>query len=282
MFLGAHMFVKGALSRTFEDAHHLGCDTLQLFTKNNNQWRTAQLNSEQIKSFRETRENLGFRVPIMAHDSYLINLASPKPDVYNKSLQAMGEEVQRCIDLGIDFLVMHPGAHLGTGEEGALKKIAQSLDVILRPLPQNPFMILLEITAGQGTNVGYKLEHIAEILNLISQQARVGVCVDTCHLFAAGYDLSTREGYEKTWNLCDQLFGLDRIKAFHLNDSKKGLGCRVDRHEHIGKGCIGLSAFQWLVNDERFQNVPAVLETPKGADYAEDRENLTLLKSLLL
>ena len=295
------MSIAGGVEQAILRGHSIGCQTIQLFTKNNNQWHGKPLSPEGIKEFQRQRQEKKIG-PILSHDAYLINLASPKPDVYKKSLGAFTDEIIRAEQLGIDFLVMHPGAHLGKGEDWALKRIAEAIGMVLgngrgtarrAPTSENgdspqkmgaaPIfpIILLEITAGQGTNVGYKFEHLAEILKQVSQPERMGVCMDTCHLFAAGYDIRTVEGYKEVMKQFDDIVGIEQIYAFHLNDSKKGLGCRVDRHEHIGQGTIGLEGFRALLNDPRFERIPMILETPKGADLKEDVMNLKVLRSLM-
>ena len=284
--LGAHMSIAGGVEQAILRGHSIGCQTIQLFTKNNNQWQGKPLTDDEIARFKKERQEKRIN-PILSHDAYLINLASPNPDTCEKSLNAFTDEIVRVEQLGIDFLVMHPGAHLGKGEDWALKRIAEAIGValekcrgVLQYVPTN-VRILLEITAGQGTNVGYKFEHLAEILEQVNRPDRMGVCLDTCHLFAAGYDIRTQKGYQDVMKQFDDIVGLERIKAVHLNDSKKGLACRVDRHEHIGKGAIGLEGFRCLLNDPRFEEIPMVLETPKGADMKEDVVNLQMLRGLI-
>ncbi len=286
--LGAHMSIAGGVDQAILRGYSIGCQTIQLFTKNNNQWQGKPFRPEEVERFKHERQEKKIS-PILAHDAYLINLASPNPDVYKKSLEAFADEIIRAEQLGIDFLVMHPGAHLGKGEEWALKRIAESIGralegtapILLKSMGAVPLMILLEITAGQGTNVGYKFEHLAEILKLVNRPKQMGVCMDTCHLFAAGYDIRTEKGYQEVMKQFEDIVGIEQIYAFHLNDSKKGLGSRVDRHEPIGKGAIGLEGFRALLNDPRFQKIPMVLETPKGPDLKEDVMNLKVLRGLL-
>ena len=280
MLLGAHMSIAGGLDKSIERGASIGCTAIQIFTKNSNQWRAPLLREGDIQAFKVRRKSWG-EGALFAHDSYLINLGSPDEVLFQKSLSAFQEEYDRCDALGLDFLVMHPGAHVGGGEEGALSQIARAVKQVLTHSPQAKTEILFETTAGQGSNVGYSFEHLRALLDASGSPERVGICFDTCHVFAAGYDLRTKKSYEATMEGFGRTVGVNRIKVFHLNDSKKGLNCRVDRHEHIGKGAIGLEGFQVLMNDERFSKVPKVLETPKGEDLAEDVMNLKTLKSLV-
>ena len=280
MFLGAHMSIAGGVDRAIERGESIGATAIQIFTKNSNQWRCPTLQEEEIRMFKKRRSSWG-NGSLFAHDSYLINLGSPDELLYQKSLSAFQEEYDRCHALGLDFLIMHPGAHVGSGEEGALSQIARAVKQVLAHSPGVKTRILFEVTAGQGSNVGYRFEHLRALLDGSGAAERLGICFDTCHVFAAGYDLRTQKAYEATMKEFDSVVGLNRIKAFHLNDSRKGLNCRVDRHEHIGKGAIGLEAFRCLMNDERFENIPKVLETPKGEDMAEDVMNLATLRRLI-
>jgi len=279
MRLGAHMSIEGGLDRAVERACRAGCDVLQIFTKSSSQWRARELGGAEIERFRLRLEADGIGT-VAAHDSYLINLASPDALLHRKSVDAFGEELRRCERLGVPFLIAHPGAHVGSGQKAGIARIAAALDEILSGSPSNPTMVLLETWAGQGTTLGSRFEEIAEILGLVDRPGRVGVCFDTCHVFAAGYDIRTAEAYDRTMREFDRLIGLERIRAFHVNDSKQDLGCRVDRHEHVGHGWLGLEPFRLLVNDPRFESVPMYLETPKGPDLREDIENLATLRSL--
>ena len=280
MLLGAHMSIAGGLDKAIERGESIGCTAIQIFTKNSNQWRTPPLREGDIRTFKTRRTSWG-NGALFAHDSYLINLGSPDEVLFQKSLNAFQEEYDRCDALGLDFLVMHPGSHVGSGEEGCLSQIARAVKEVLKHSPHAKTEILFETTAGQGSNVGYSFEHLRSLLEASGSPERLGICFDTCHVFAAGYDLRTPKAYEATMKEFDRTVGVRRVKAFHLNDSKKGLNCRVDRHEHIGKGAIGVEAFKALMNDERFSGVPKVLETPKGEDLAEDVINLKILKSLV-
>jgi deoxyribonuclease IV len=279
LLAGAHMSIAGGMHRAFERGLKAGCRTIQVFLKNSNQWKAKPLTEQDRKLFREAQRKSGIR-PVMAHDSYLINLASPDIFLRKKSIDAFIEEMERANFLGIPYLITHPGAHVGAGVEAGITRISDSLERALE-IVEPPVAVLLENTAGQGTSIGCCFEHLAAIIEKIPDSDRVGVCLDTCHLFAAGYDIRTEKGYETTMRDFDRLVGLRKIRAFHVNDSKKDLGSHVDRHAHIGEGCIGLEGFRRLVNDKRFVRIPKILETPKGPDLAEDIMNLATLKKLL-
>ncbi len=254
---------------------------MQIFTKNASQWKTKPLQENDIELFKRAWNASGI-VCVVAHDSYLINLGTPDDELLAKSRDAMLIEVQRCEQLGIPYLVMHPGSHVGSGEEAGLRRVAESFDDIHRQTDGFRTQILVETTAGQGTNLGYQFEQIAMIFEQVQAPERLGVCFDTCHAFAAGYDIRTETGYHETMAAFDRLIGLDRLKAIHLNDSVKPLGSRVDRHDAIGKGHIGLDGFRWIMNDARLTDVSKILETPKGEDpVASDKENLARLYALL-
>ncbi len=277
MNLGAHMSIAGGLEQAFGRALAAGCGVLQIFTKSNSQWRAKPLTEEDVQLFARTRAESGI-ARVVAHDCYLINLASPDPALWRKSHDAFAEEVERCERLGLQGLVMHPGAHMGAGEEAGLARIATALDEVHRRCPGYATRILLETTAGQGTSLGWRFEHLAGILMRVRESERIGVCLDTCHVFAAGYELRTEAGYRATMREFDRVVGLGRIEAFHVNDSKREFGSRVDRHEHVGRGKIGRAGFRWLMNDRRFRDVPMILETPKEDDM--DRVNLAVLRGL--
>lgn len=277
---GSHMSIAGGFDKALERGKQVNCETIQIFTKNSSQWKAKDISKENLQKFRGFYDEAGID-PVIAHDSYLINLASPDPELHKKSEEAFFIEMERCEKLQIPYLVFHPGSHIGSGEKTGLKKIAQSINRLLKRGKGFKVSLLLETTAGQGTNLGYKFEHLAEIMKMVRQKKSVGVCVDTCHIFAAGYDIKTEKGYKKTFQNFDKLIGLDNLKVFHINDSKKDLGSRVDRHEHIGKGFLGLDPFRFLVNDKRFVKIPKILETPKDPDLKEDKENLKNLKKLI-
>jgi len=277
--LGAHMSIAGGLHTALERGAAAGCAVVQLFTKANRNWSPPRpLVEEELAAWFATRERTGVE-PAMAHDSYLINVGSPKAADWNKSFAALAEEYERCGLLQIPYLVMHPGAHLGSGESAAIARIATAIDRLHQEQPQNATVVLLENTAGQGTNVGYRFEHLRDLLGAIEDPARAGVCIDTCHTYAGDYDLTTAAGWEETFRTFDELVGVEAIRAFHVNDSKKPLGSRVDRHEHLGRGQMGLTPFRCLVSDERFVGLPMALETPKSTSSA-DSINLEILRAL--
>jgi deoxyribonuclease-4 len=278
LLVGAHMSIAGGAHRAFERGTSAGCRVLQIFLKNSNQWKGKLLTDQDRAQFREARIQSGIG-PVVAHSSYLINLASPDEALYKKSLEAFVEEMWRADSLEVPCVILHPGAHMGAGEEFGIERAAYALGLALRRVPP-PVKILLETTAGQGSSLGHKFEHLAAILKKVRASDRMGICLDTCHIFAAGYDIRTEAAYRKTMTEFDRIVGVDRIQALHFNDCKKDLGCRVDRHTHIGKGFIGLEAFRCLVNDRRFALIPKILETPKGPDLEEDRMNLATLRSL--
>ncbi len=277
---GAHMSIAGGLEKALERGKKINCRTIQIFTKSSNQWKAKEITDEDLRRFQSFYAQFHIS-PVVAHDSYLINLASPDPVLHRKSIESFFNEMERCEKLKIPYLVFHPGAHVGSGEKAGLKKIAQSINILLKRGKGFKVTLLLETTAGQGTNLGYKFEHLAKIIKMVRQKKSIGVCVDTCHIFAAGYDITTKKGYKKTFETFNKLVGLDKLKVFHINDSKKELGSRVDRHEHIGKGFLGLKPFEFLVNDRRFANIPKILETPKGPDLKEDVKNFKVLKKLI-
>src|SRR5918999_701669 len=260
--LGAHLSIAGGLPRAVDRAQASRCEALQIFTKSVGQWRARPLPPEEIALFRTRVEETGIH-PVVAHNSYLINIASASPALRTQSVLALRDELDRAESLGLDGLVMHPGSYTTGTEEEGLRLIAEGLAQVLRERPAGRTMILLEHTAGQGTNLGHRFEHLAAVIERLDGSPRVGVCLDTCHLLTAGYDICSEEGYRKTFEQFDRIVGLDRIRVFHLNDSKKPCGSRVDRHEHIGKGCLGLEPFRMLLNDRRFAKLPMLLETPK-------------------
>lgn len=280
--LGAHMSVAGGIYKAAEESEAHLCQTVQVFTKNASQWKGKPLSQEDIDNFRRAARKANLKHNL-SHNSYLINLASPDDEMFAKSIEAFVDEMQRAEQLELDYLVAHPGSHLKTGEEAGIARIANGLDEIHRRCPDFKVMILLEITAGQGTNLGCKFEHMAGILKLVKHTEKLGICFDTCHAFAAGYPLFPKADYDATWQEFDTLIGIKKLKAFHLNDSKKGLGSRVDRHEHIGKGALGLEPFRLILNDPRFASLPMVLETPKeeGDNHDMDGVNLTVLRNLI-
>jgi deoxyribonuclease-4 len=278
--LGAHMSISGGVDTAFDRGEQIGCDTIQIFTKNSNQWRAAPLKTESVERYHRRQAETGIS-PVVAHSSYLLNLGTPDDDLWQKSIAALIVELERCEMLDIPYLVLHPGSHMGTGEEAGIARVAQALDIIHDRLPDVQVKITLETTAGQGTNLGYRFEHLADMIEAVEAGDRLAVCYDTCHTLAAGYDFRTPEGYAQVFKEFDAVIGLDRLTVFHLNDSKQDLGSRVDRHAHIGEGDVGLEGFRHILNDPRFQELPMLLETPKSKDMHEDVENLARLRSLV-
>jgi len=274
------MSIAGGLAEAFARGRAAGCDAIQVFTKNNSQWRARPLGEREVEAFRAAEHRSGIS-PVLAHTSYLINVASPEPMLFRKSVEALCLEAERAESLGIPSLVLHPGAHLGRGIEEGLKRVAEALDILHARLPDARLRILLEGTAGQGTALGVRFEELAAIFALVAHPERLGVCLDTCHLFAAGYEIRTAKGYRETLRAFEATVGLSRLKAIHLNDSKGERGSRVDRHEHIGKGRIGREGFRHFVRDRRLDGIPMILETPKDDDpLRADRRNLRLLRTL--
>jgi deoxyribonuclease-4 len=251
-------------------------------TMNSNQWRAKELTDEEVANFQQTLRQTRVRVSL-AHDSYLINMASPDETLYRRSVEAFIAEMRRAERLGLTYLVTHPGAHVGSGEEAGLKRFAGALNEVQRCCAGFRVQILLETTAGQGSCLGHRFEHLARILQLVAEPQRLGICLDTCHVFAAGYGLAPKAAYQATMREFDGLIGLDRLRAFHLNDSLKPQGSRLDRHAHIGQGCLGMEPFRLLVNDPRFRDRPMVLETPKEemATGSMDAINLHTLRGLV-
>lgn len=282
--LGSHLSIAGGYEKAVLKAAELGFDCVQIFTKNNNQWRAAPLEDAHRERFKQALQSTGIKSPI-SHNSYLINLASPDDDLWRRSIDAMVIELQRADLLGIAHVVAHPGAHVGSGEEAGIERIASGLDVVLERTARLPTTIALEVTAGQGSCLGHRFEHLGAIIERTKRSDRLTVCLDTCHLFAAGYDLAPKSRYRSTMKKLDQIVGIERVKAIHLNDSKKEQGSRVDRHEHIGRGKMGLEPFQLVLRDRRFRDLPMVLETAKEVDPQSQRPwdsiNLELLRSLL-
>lgn len=279
MLLGAHMSIAGGIEKAPDRAKSVGCEILQIFTKNSNQWGDPLLSDQTIIQFKKKMEETGLKLAF-SHDSYLINLGSPNQTLYQKSLNAFIEEHKRSEALELMGVVFHPGAHVGSGDQAAIQKIAEAINLTHEETKGFKTFTLLENAAGQGSCVGHRFEHLAEILERVKDRSRMGVCLDTQHAFAAGYDLRAEEGYQKVFDEFDRLVGIEWIKAFHLNDSKKELGTRVDRHENIGKGHLGITPFKCLMHDKRFESIPMSLETPKSEDCHEDKEALELLRSI--
>lgn len=281
---GSHLSIAGGYYKAVDRAGQLGFDTVQIFTKNNNQWRAKPITDAEVEQFETSLKKNGIKKPI-SHDSYLINLASPDDELWNKSIDAMVVELERAHQLGIWHVVAHPGSHVGTGEAEGIKRIINGLNIVFERTKYILTSVCLETTAGQGTNLGYHFRHLGAIIKGCGSIDRLTACIDTCHVFAAGYYFATKDQYEVMMEDFDQHVGINRLVAWHLNDSKKELGSRVDRHEHIGKGCIGLEPFRAIVNDIRMAKIPMYLETAKEVDPESGREwdeiNLETLKSLL-
>jgi len=280
LLLGAHESTAGGVDKALGLGQDVGCDTLQIFVKSPSRWASKPLAEAEIAAFRDAVAATGIW-PVFAHSQYLVNLATPEEDLWRKSIDALADDLQRCEQLGLPGLVLHPGSHRGSGEEAGSARIVAALDEIHARLPGYRAQVWLEVTAGQGDHLGYTFGQLRALIDGVQQGDRLGVCFDTAHAFAAGYELRTVEGFGATWAEFDAVLGLDRLRAVHLNDSKKDLGSRVDRHDQIGKGLLGLEPFRLLVNDARFRGIPMVLETDKGPDLAEDRENLAVLRSLV-
>lgn len=279
---GAHMSVAGGLHRAFEAGVAAGCDCLQIFVKNQRQWRAAPLSDTAIREFQQAQSATGL-APVVAHASYLINLASPSDSLRKRSADALRDELERCEALRVSHLVFHPGAYLDSTPSEGMQRIADEINGIHRRCAGFTSGLLLEVTAGQGTTLGRTFAELAEIIEKTEESARVGVCLDTCHLLAAGYDITSQEGYDAMIGELDRTVGLERVRCIHMNDSKNPLGSRLDRHEHIGKGCIGSAGFRRIVSDERWRDLPMILETPKGTNPAGrdwDRVNLAALRRL--
>ena len=278
--LGAHMSIAGGVELALQRGASIDCTAVQLFTKSSNQWAAKPLSEKSVRLFHEALDG-GRITHVVAHDSYLMNLCSPDDALWRRSIDACAEELERCAVLRIPWLIAHPGGHMGRGEEYGIARMAEAIDRVHERVAAENASLALETTAGQGTILGYRFEQIATVIRKCTSGDRIGVCLDTCHIFAAGYDIRTLHGYADTMQRFGDLIGFGRLKAIHVNDSKKDLGCRVDRHEHIGRGFLGLDAFRHLMNDPRLLDRPLVLETPKGPECREDVENLTTLLSLV-
>ncbi len=277
LLLGAHVSIAGGVEKAFARGEAIGATAIQIFTRNASRWQAKPLSAATIRAFRAARSESSIKY-VASHDSYLINLASPDPELRRKSILTFLDELQRCSQLGICDLVMHPGAHMGQGRDAGLRTLVESFRSILAEAPEN-VRILVENTAGQGSCLGAQFADLAEIFSHLPQ-GNFAVCLDSCHAFAAGYDLATQEGYAASIAEIERLLGLESLALFHLNDSKKPLGARVDRHEHVGQGEIGRDGFALLMTDRRFRTLPKIIETPGGEDNCHDLENLALLRKL--
>ncbi len=275
------MSIAGGVDKAPLRGREVGCDAIQIFTKSNRQWRARPLGDAEVQAFRRNLAAAGIEA-VVAHDCYLLNLAAPTRADWGRSVVAFREEVERAERLGIPFLVTHPGSGRGARETDSIARVGEALNRLHADLPHHRVRVLLETTAGQGTSLGHRFEQLAAILDQVEAAHRVGICLDTCHLFAAGYDLRTADGYRRTMRELATCLGVGRVKAIHLNDSQQGLGSRIDRHAHIGNGRLGLGAFASFLTDANFRRVPMILETPKGEDFiAADRRNLARLRRLL-
>lgn len=282
LLLGAHFSISKGLHNALYKAVKYGCTALQIFTKNSSTWKERTLTREEINRFDKAIKQTGI-TPIASHTSYLINLATPERKKHAMSCNALKQELIRSSSLNIPFVVLHPGAHLGKGKEAGVEKVALSINEIFARTPDLQIRLLFETTAGQGSALGHTFDQLALIMEKIENQNRIGICLDTSHVFAAGYDIRTPESYRKTTDAFDEIIGFENLYVIHLNDSKKKLGSRVDRHEHIGEGYIGIKAFELLMNDMRFWNVPKIIETPKQKDGPDtDEMNLNRLRSLVV
>jgi len=279
--IGAHLSIAKGLHRALYKARAYGCTALQIFTKNASTWKERTLDQDDIDRFHQARKETNV-IDIVSHTSYLINLATPEKKKFVLSYNALVNELMRSSMLDIPFIVLHPGAHMGKGVEKGIEKIAAGINDVFAQTPGIKTRLLFETTAGQGSGIGHTFEQLASIMDKIENQDRCGICLDTSHIFAAGYDIRTEKSYGKTINMFDAIIGINNLYAIHLNDSKKALGSRVDRHEHIGEGYIGMNMFKLLMNDKRFKDIPKIIETPKIKDGRDaDEINLNRLRSLI-
>jgi deoxyribonuclease-4 len=274
---GAHMSIAGEPAKAIERGESIGCTAIQIFTKSNRQWHAKPITDQQAENFKQVWKNSSIE-SVIAHASYLINIGSPHENIAHKSVHALGIEMERCNQLDIPYLVLHPGSHSNTDVEESLKRISANLDSLLNTIPH--CSILLETMAGQGTNIGNSFEQLAQIIKHSKHKNRLGVCLDTCHVFTAGYDFTTEKGYKLIWEQFDKIIGINKLKAIHINDSKQSLGSCVDRHADIGKGKIGLKAFELLCNDPHLFDVPKILETPNN-ELSDYKKNMNILLDLL-
>jgi deoxyribonuclease-4 len=277
--LGAHMSIAGGLYRALERGREVGCSVVQIFLKNQLQWAAKPYTQEDIRQFSAVRKATGIRT-VFAHSSYLINLAAQAPAEWTRAVNAFHDELERAEALALPFVIIHPGSHKGLGLEPGIRRVVGALDEVTSRTRGYRVRVLLENTAGGGATIGRSFEELAALLKGARQPERLGVCLDTCHLFAAGYDLRTREGYEDVMKSCAKIVGLRHVRAFHLNDARAPLGSGLDRHEKIGRGRLGREAFRWLMTDRRFARVPMALETPKDPEPKADRDALALLRKL--
>lgn len=276
-YIGAHVSASGGVENAPINAHEIGATAFALFTKNQRQWISPPLTAKNIELFKKRCEEYGYKPnAILPHDSYLINLGNPDYEALQRSRSAFVDEIKRCEQLGLDRLNFHPGSHLGKiSEEESMQLIADSINIALQET--SSVIAVIENTSGQGSNLGYKFEHLKYIIDLVHDKARVGICIDTCHAFTAGYDLQSKEGFSKTFSDFERIVGFKYLKGMHLNDTKKGLGSRVDRHESLGEGLLGIDTFRWIMTDPRFDGIPLILETPDETKWAKE---IQVLKSM--
>ena len=277
--LGAHMSIAGSIAEALLRGKKAGCECIQIFTKSNRQWASKPYSQEDVADFKRNQRDTGIAT-VIAHDSYLLNLGAPDETLRKRSVAGFIDELERCEALGVSNLVAHPGSHVGSGEKAGIRTIAKSINEVHRACKGFKSHVTLEITAGQGSNLGYSFRQMAAIFDAVKENERLRLCFDTEHAFAAGYDLRDDQGYAQTMGELDECIGIGKVAAFHLNDSLKPFHSRVDRHHHIGKGHLGIEAFRRVLNDPRFAGIPMCLETPKGPDLKEDIENLAILRSL--
>lgn len=279
--LGAHFSIAKGLHNALYTAKDYGCTAIQIFTKNANAWKERTVSSDEINRFKKAQAETGIR-EIASHTSYLINLATPEKEKHAMACSALKQELIRSSMLGIPYVVLHPGSHMGCGQKKGVLQIAESINAIFSDTPESDVRLLLETTAGQGSSVGHTFEQLSSIIDKVENKKRIGVCLDTCHIFAAGYNISTKSSYRKTINMFDSTTGIKHLYFIHLNDTKKIMGSRVDRHEHIGQGFIGIKAFGYIMNDKRFKDIPKIIETPKENDGKDwDKINLGTLLALI-
>ncbi len=279
LLIGTHVSARGGLHCAYERGTRIGCTTIQVFTKNSNQWEGRPIADEDIQKYKTAQAKATIS-PVVAHAAYLINLSAVNQAVLRKSRKALEDELQRCEAFGLHGLIFHPGAHMGKGEGEGIRRVAESVNLVHEKTAGFRTLTILETTAGQGSALGYRFEQLRAIIDGIEQKQRVAVCIDTCHLFAAGYPIQTESGWESTMREFDAILGFNRLAVVHVNDSRRELGSRIDRHEHIGKGRIGKEGFRMLMNDPRFRRLPKILETEKSEDMHEDVENMAVLRSL--
>lgn len=280
MYLGAHLSVAGGVDKAFGRAEAINCTAFQIFTKSNRQWKARDLEPDVIAAYHQRQEETGIE-PVICHASYLLNIGSSDEALWNKSVNALIIELDRCERLKIPYLVLHPGAHMGQGVEAGIARVVKALDHVHKQLPDHAVQVALEITAGQGTTLGSTFDEIAQIIAGCRHSDRLAVCFDTCHALAAGYEFRTPDSYKAMWSEFDRIIGLNKLTVFHVNDSEQDLGSHIDRHAHIGQGQIGLEPFGYFLNDARFKEVPFLLETPKDDDPEDDIRNLEQLRGLI-